>query len=398
MSVEKNKILLVDDSRSVRSQIGSILEAAGYQTISAVDGQDGLNKLAENEVDLIISDLEMPVLDGLGFCRAVKSDPRLRSIYFIMLSARTEIETRVRGRDTGADDYIVKTTHKDEFLARVRGGLRIRGLEQELKKTQAHLFHAEKMASLGQLSAGLAHEINNPIGFIISNLTSLDRYLARLGEFIDNQTAVLAKSEPSAPELDALAEQRRRLKIDHIRKDGKELIVESREGAERISRIVGNLRNFLDVDSYESRPTDLNESLEQAIQILLLEFKEIRPPRRDFGEIPLTRCNALQFNQACANILRNAAQASDAEADISVTTRVMGDKIVLTITDTGCGIPAENLQRIYDPFFTTRTVGQGAGLGLTSARDIIGKHDGTMTVESQVGVGTSVRIELPVQS
>jgi signal transduction histidine kinase len=398
MTVEKNIILLVDDSRSVRSQIGSILETAGYQIITAVDGKDGLNKLGENEVDLIISDLEMPVLDGLGFCRAVKGDPRLRGIYFIMLSARSETETRVRGRDTGADDYIVKTTHMDEFLARVRGGLRIRRLERELNIAQAHLFHTEKMASLGQLSAGLAHEINNPIGFIISNLTSLDRYLARLVEFIDNQAAVLAKGENSAAELDSLAEQRRRLKIDHILEDGKELIAESREGAERISRIVGNLRNFMDVDSYQSRPTDLNESLEQAIQIMLLEFKELRPPRRDFADIPLTRCNALQFNQVFANILRNAAQAAAAETEICVTTRSKDGKIILSIADSGCGIPAEILKRIFDPFFTTRTVGQGAGLGLTSARDIVSKHGGTISVESQVDVGTTVRIELPVQS
>lgn len=397
MVEKQSNILLVDDSRSVRSYVGEILEAAGYQVIVAVDGQDGMQKLQEHDVDLIVSDLEMPLMDGLDLCRAVKSDQRLRSIYFILLTVRTELKTRVLGLDSGADDYIIKTTHPAELIARVRAGLRIRQLERDLKLTQAHLFYAEKMASIGQLSAGLAHEINNPISFIISNLATLEKYLKRLFAFMDCQSQALAAGGPVPEALEQVAGRQQRLKIDRIVADGQELINESRDGAERIAELVGKLRSFMSMEGYECQLVDLNRALDLAVSFLQQEFSALRPPLKDFGEIPLTRCFPHQLNQVFAGLLRNAAQAIGREGEIRVASRCDGENIILTVADNGCGIPSESLHRIYDPFFTTRAVGQGAGLGLTIADAVVRKHGGSLEVYSQLGKGTSLTIHLPVQ-
>jgi len=393
----RSNILLVDDSRSARSRISEILENAGCSVILAVDGQDGLEKLREQDVDLIISDLEMPLLDGLGLCRAVKTDRQLSQIYFIMLTARTELATRVQGLDTGADDYIVKTTHPAELMARVRAGLRIRRLEKELQRAQAYLFHAEKIASIGQLAAGLAHEINNPLGFIISNLGSLDKYLARLSGFIADQDAVLTSIGEPPKEIGRLTEHRRQLNIDRLLEDGKELISESRDGAERIAGLIGKLRDFTSDEADDFRLTDLNQSLELAICFLMQEFKTLSPPRKDFGEIPLTRCYPNQLNQVFASLLHNAAQAIDQDGEISVVSRCEGKEIILTVADSGRGIPENNLDRIFDPFFTTRAVGAGTGLGLTISYDIVCKHGGSLIAESRLGEGTTFTVRLPVQ-
>jgi signal transduction histidine kinase len=398
MAEERHKILFVDDSRSVRNQIGGVLTAAGYTVILAEDGQQGLEWLREHDADLVISDMEMPRLDGLEFCQAVKSDQRLCNIYFILLTGHSEIEARVKGLDTGADDYIVKTTHQDEFIARVRAGLRVHSLQRKLQLTQAHLFHAEKMASVGQLAAGLAHEINNPIGFVISNLGTLHKYLTRLTEFLADQSSVLAHANIAPDELTRLADQARRLKIDCIVEDGSELINESLDGARCVGRIVANLQNFLNVDSYSSQLTDLNESLEVTVSILLHEFKDLSPVRKHYGEIPPTRCYPQQLNQVFANLLRNAAQAVGPQGKISISTSYEEGQIVLKIADAGQGIAPENLCRIYDPFFTTREVGKGSGLGLTIASDIVRKHGGSIDVDSCLGEGTTFTLHIPVQN
>jgi len=398
MADEQHKILLVDDSRSVRGQIGELLRIAGYTVILAEDGQEGLEWLREHEVDLIISDLEMPRLNGFELCKAVKSDQRLSNIYFILLTGRTEITSRVIGLDTGADDYIVKTTHQDEFIARVRAGLRVRSLERKLQRAQAHLFHAEKMASIGQLAAGLAHEINNPICFVSSNLATLGKYLTRLTEFLADQSSVLACAKIETAEIARLADQARRLKIDQIVDDGSELINESLEGTVRVAKIVANLSSCLNVKNYAGQLTNLNESLDVVVSTLSYEFKELCPIRKNYGDIPSTRCYPNQLIQAFVNVLRNAAQAVGPQGEISISSYYERGQIVLKIADGGQGIAPENLARIYDPFFTTRKVGQGAGLGLTIAYDIVRKHGGEIEVESLQGEGSTFTLNIPVQS
>ncbi|MCM2357224.1 MAG: ATP-binding protein [Geobacteraceae bacterium] len=266
---------------------------------------------------------------------------------------------------------------------------------QELQETHAQMLQKEKMASIGQLAAGVAHEINNPIGFISSNLNTLGKYVERLAEFIDVQAGALAALD--APEAGAeLGEIRRKLKLDYILGDVRELIAESLNGADRVRKIVRDLKSFSRADEGECREADINECLESTLNIVWNELKYKATLRRDYGEIPRTRCYPQQLEQVFMNLLVNAAHAIEKQGEVAVTTRYEGGSIHVSIADTGGGIPAERLGRIFEPFFTTKEVGEGTGLGLSISFDIVKKHNGEITVQSKVGEGTVFTVRIPV--
>ncbi len=265
----------------------------------------------------------------------------------------------------------------------------------ELKETQGHLLQQEKMASIGQLAAGVAHEINNPVGFIMSNLTTLGKYGERLAGFIQAQADALAAS-PSPEKTAELAELRRRLKLDQIIADLGQLISESIDGAERVKKIVQDLKSFSRIDEAEWQTTDINGCLESTLNIVWNELKYRAVVNREFGGLPLTRCNPGQLNQVFMNLLVNAAHALEREGTITVRSWHGDGAVHVAIADTGCGIPEEILKKIFDPFFTTKEVGKGTGLGLSISYDIVKKHGGEIRVESEVGKGTTFTVTLPV--
>jgi two-component system NtrC family sensor kinase len=260
----------------------------------------------------------------------------------------------------------------------------------ELSEAQSQIYQQEKMASIGQLAAGVAHEINNPMGFITSNLGSLDKYVGRLTEYIgvvDQALQQCGDGTVSTP----VQEARKRLKIDLILEDAHQLIAESQDGAGRVRRIVQDLKSFSRVDLAETALIDLNESLETTINIAWSELKYVAELIRDFGEIPKVRCFPQQLNQVFLNLLVNAAHAlGENRGQITVGTRQEEDQVLVTVSDTGCGMPPEVQRRIFEPFFTTKEVGKGTGLGLSISYDIIKKHGGTIEVESEVGRGTTL--------
>jgi len=265
----------------------------------------------------------------------------------------------------------------------------------ELKATQSHLLQQEKMASIGQLAAGVAHEINNPVGFIKSNLATLGKYADRLRQFIELQAGILAvtASDEQAADLKAAG---KKLKIDYLLDDIPELVTESIEGAERVKTIVQNLKSFSRVDQSEFGEADINECLESTINIVWNELKYKVTLERDYGELPPMRCYPQQLNQVFMNILVNGAQAIENKGEMTVATRVAGDFIEVRISDTGCGIPEEICQRIFEPFFTTKQVGKGTGLGMSISYDIVKKHGGDIAIDSKVGEGTTFIISLPL--
>ena len=265
----------------------------------------------------------------------------------------------------------------------------------ELKAAQSQLLQQEKMASVGQLAAGVAHEINNPMGFIISNLGALDKYCARFREFIEAQSGAL-NAPGDAARLAELAEMRKRLKIDYIIEDANQLLRESREGAERVKNIVQNLKGFSRVDEAEYKPADINAGLESTLAIVWNELKYKATVTKDYGALPLTRCNIGQLNQVFMNLLVNAAQAIEKQGTIAVKTWTNDGSVFVSVADTGCGIPGELCQRIFEPFFTTKDVGQGTGLGLSISYDIVKKHNGDMSVSSEPGKGTTFTVRIPV--
>jgi len=265
----------------------------------------------------------------------------------------------------------------------------------DLKRVQAQLLQQDKMASVGQLAAGVAHEINNPMGFIISNLGSLGKYVEKLTAYLDVDEKLLSGCDPAIRLM--ATQERQKYKIDRIRKDMPDLINESSEGAQRVRQIVQDLKSFSRVDSGAFAAADINEGLESTLSIAWNELKYKTTVTREYGQLPRVWCNMGQLNQVFLNILVNAAHAIVDHGEIRLTTWQDGDSVRITISDSGGGILPENLKRIFDPFFTTKEVGKGTGLGLSIAYDIVvNKHGGRIEVASEVGAGTTFAIVLPV--
>lgn len=266
----------------------------------------------------------------------------------------------------------------------------------ELKEAQMQIFQQEKMASIGQLAAGVAHEINNPMGFISSNLGTLNKYVNRLSEYIAAGEQAVATCGDSV-DASRLHELRKRLKIEYIMNDARQLIAESQDGAGRVRRIVQDLKSFSRVDQTETALVNLNEALETTINIAWNEIKYVAALNREYGDIPEILCFPQQLNQVFLNLLVNAAHAIG-EKQGTITVRSWSEKeyVFVSVADTGCGIPDEIRQRIFEPFFTTKEVGKGTGLGLSISYEIIRKHGGEISVESEVGQGTAFVVRLPV--
>jgi two-component system, NtrC family, sensor kinase len=265
---------------------------------------------------------------------------------------------------------------------------------KELQATQAQILHQEKMASIGQLAAGVAHEINNPIGYVSSNLNTLSKYLERLAGFITSQTEIVARA--AGPEVQKeLADLRQSLKIDHILRDIGPMLSETLDGTSRVGKIVQDLTTFSRVDNSDSCLADVSECLESAINIVWNELKYKATIHRDYGTIPPIHCYPQQLNQVFINLLVNAGHAIEGKGHLNVSTHADDSSIYISFTDDGSGIAPEHLTRIFEPFFTTKEVGKGTGLGLSITYDIIKKHQGDITVESTVGKGTTFTVRLP---
>ncbi|MDA8180382.1 MAG: response regulator [Deltaproteobacteria bacterium] len=264
----------------------------------------------------------------------------------------------------------------------------------DLKSAHAQMLQKEKMASIGLLAAGIAHEINNPIGFVASNLLTLEKYVGRFTEFSKAAVAVAAEALPaSAAEFEG---KRKALKVDRILEDVVPLIRESIEGTTRVSKIVSDLKSFSRVDDSGMKNADLNECLSSTINIAWNEIKYKAVLHKEFGDLPPVLCWPQQLNQVFMNLLVNAAQAIEKEGEITVRSWTEGDAVLVSVSDTGCGIPRDNLNRIFEPFFTTKEVGKGTGLGLSIAYDIVKKHSGAITVKSEEGKGATFTVRIPV--
>jgi two-component system NtrC family sensor kinase len=269
----------------------------------------------------------------------------------------------------------------------------------ELKSAQSQILQQEKMASIGQLAAGVAHEINNPMGFIISNINSLNKYTVKVMDYLKTQADVIDKSangrcDPEA--LNKLLEKKRSLKIDYISEDIVNLIRESLDGADRVKKIVQDLKNFSRIDETEYKMADINAGIDSTINIIWNELKYKASLVKEFGDIPPTKCNPGQLNQVFMNLLMNAVQAIEQHGEIRVKTWHEDNFIKVSIADSGCGIPEDKLGRIFEPFFTTKEVGKGTGLGLSIVYDIVKKHNGDIHVQSEIGKGTTFILSIPI--
>ena len=267
---------------------------------------------------------------------------------------------------------------------------------RRLGGTQEQLLQSEKMASIGQLAAGVAHEINNPIGYVHSNLGTLQEYVGSLLALIECYDTVLHSDDPVARRHEVQA-KRDRLDIDFITGDLPKLLEESREGIERVTKIVQDLKDFSRSSNSEPmRPADLHKGLESTINIVWNELKYKVHLEKHYGDMPLVECHASEINQVLMTLLINAGQAIDNRGSIVIATGAENDEAWISIADTGCGIAPEALPRIFEPFFTTKPIGRGTGLGLAVAYNIVAKHHGRIEVSSTPGNGSVFRLVLPI--
>ncbi|KAF0219760.1 MAG: two-component system NtrC family sensor [Geobacteraceae bacterium] len=315
----------------------------------------------------------------------------------VAVSQFEAVMVRKDGRMMNMECGVAPLSQEDETVSMVLSAEDIterKRAEGELKTTQMQLLQQEKMASIGQLAAGVAHEINNPMGFISSNLCTLDKYTDRFCEFIRYQSEALAGSRTA----EEVAEKKNHLKLDRITTDVKQLIHESLDGAERVKKIVQNLKSFSRLDEAELKYADINECLESTVNIVWNELKYKATLNRDLGAIPQTKCYPQQLNQVFMNLLVNAAHAIEKQGEITVRTWREDGFIHVSVSDTGCGIPEKIRDRIFEPFYTTKEVGKGTGLGLSISYDIVKKHNGEILVESEAGRGTTFTVRIPVAS
>lgn len=273
-------------------------------------------------------------------------------------------------------------------------------LQQEIderKQLESQLVQSEKLASLGQLAAGVAHEINNPIGFVTSNLGTLDGYFHQLLEMLDAyQAASQALEAQATAQLQQLREKN---ELEFLLEDIPSLIRESKDGIGRVGQIVKDLKDFSRVDTHQDwQWANLQQGIDSTLNIVAGEIKYKADVIREFQALPDIECLPSQINQVIMNLVINAAQAMGSERGIiTLRTGQLDEMAYIEVADNGSGIAPDTLQKIFDPFFTTKPVGQGTGLGLSLSYGIVKKHGGEITVNSQQGVGTTFRVHLPMR-
>lgn len=266
----------------------------------------------------------------------------------------------------------------------------------ELRRAYERMLQQEKLAAVGHLAAGMAHEINNPIGFIRSNLNSFAKYLQRLTEMLELYRGLMAQQEAADP-LRCQAEQRwRDLKLDFVLEDCGVLLTQSLDGADRVARIVADLKGFAHLEGVSGIAFDPNVELERLLAELAPSFPPDTQLETSFAPLPSVSGHPALLSQALNNVLRNAVQSRANGLRLRITSVTEGDQVVITIADNGCGIPAEQLSHVFEPFFTTRPVGSGTGMGLTVAREVLQGMRGDIELASTEGVGTVVTLRLPI--
>jgi two-component system, NtrC family, sensor kinase len=269
-------------------------------------------------------------------------------------------------------------------------------LIEKLQQAQAQLLQSEKMASIGQLAAGVAHEINNPVGFVNSNMSSLHGYVETLMKLIDGYDQLLTRAGADPETIAAVAAMKKQADLAFLKDDVTDLVRESMDGLKRVKDIVQSLKDFSHVGETDWQMADLHQGIDSTLTIANNGFKYKAKIDKQYGQLPPVKCLVSQLNQVFMNLIVNASHAIEESGVISIRTGVNGDWVWITVSDTGTGIAPEHLSRIFEPFFTTKPVGQGTGLGLSLSYNIVKKHGGRIEVQSELGKGTSFTVHLPI--
>lgn len=456
-------ILIVDDTPENLEVLSDALSSSGFEIAVATDGESAIEQVAYELPDLILLDILLPGIDGFETCRQLKANTSTHDIPVIFMTALTDTEDKVKGLSLGAVDYVTKPFQQEEVLARVKLHLRLRSLTKtlakqnvllkqeieartaaeaalhklnielekrvmertielskaldDLKQTQVQLVQREKLASLGQLIAGVAHEITNPVSFIFSNYTPTKEYISDIIKIL----RLYQKHFPTPPA--EIQEESDSVDLEFLLEDLPKILNSMKVGAESLFNISASLRHFSRLDTLSLMPVNIHEGIDSALLILQHRLKAMgdRPTIeviKEYDDLPPVECYPGQLSQVFINILANAIEALEEEIDVgfvgeegtsceaaSLTPKIWirtevheDDFVVVRIADNGSGITAEVQQRLFEPMFTTKPVGKGTGLGLSISRQIIQeKHHGKLTCTSSSDQGTEFVIEIPLQ-
>jgi signal transduction histidine kinase len=408
----KDRILIVDDDVSIRKLFVDCLSEQ-YDCVEATTVMEAFAHLSETEFALVITDVLLPGLSGIELLRRIIENYPYTAV--IMVSGVDRPQRALDAARLGAFDYLIKPCDLYLLELTVKHALERRTLlvnarqykldlearntelaegKAALERLQAQIVHSEKMVSLGQLSAGIAHELNNPVGFIYGNMDILNSCLSELKELLNFYDKVELPAEIKS-QADAIKE---RIDYEVTINDLNLIIGDCRDGAQRIRDIVQNLRTFSRLDEAKFKKTDIHEGIDSTIRLLSRYYSADNINLiRDYGELPLVDAFSGQLNQVWMNLLVNAAQAVSAKGgEVRITTRAYEESVVVAIQDTGCGISPEHLNRIFDPFYTTKPVGEGTGLGLSISFGIIERHGGTIKVDTRLDEETTFTVTLPI--
>jgi two-component system NtrC family sensor kinase len=421
--VGPKRILAIDDSPTYLNELLAVLRGEGYDVVPGRSGEEGIEMLANQSFDCILLDLVMPGIDGIQTCCRIKASPLHRDIPLIMLTAAENRQAMIEALASGADDFISKSNELEVLKARVRAQLRRKQFEDEhrsirekllrseieasearaarelaetraklveelehknleltqayrdLQTAQSQLVQSAKLASLGEMVAGVAHEINNPLAFVISHLSTVRRSTTKLdasvrGALVEELLGTWQRVTDRLAEMDT--------------------------GLVRMRDLVLKLRTFSRLDEGERKVVSIRECVESLLLILGHRFKDRIDVQKQYGEPDLLECYPGLLTQAVMNLVANAIDAISGRGAITIITGAAGDSYRISVVDTGTGIPEKMRDKILDPFFTTKPVGQGTGLGLSITYSIVRKHGGTLEFTPGEGGGTVASIRLPL--
>ncbi len=407
------RVVFADDSSSIR-RLAERMLGADYALEICADGDEAVAAARREPPDVVVSDLLMPRVDGREVMRQLRADPATRHVPFILVTAEEDqaIDTMV----AGADDYLTKPFTAAALRARVAAAVRtyhvyrqlelqheeLRRVHAESARLELELREAHKLEAVGRLASGIAHEFNTPVQFLADQTRYLRDAMQGLERVMAAKDEALAAS--AGPEVRArLAALEEELDVPYLRAGQARVFERMLDGLQRVGGLVKSLKEFANPDQQIMQLTDLNRALLATLEVARSEYQPVADVVTDLGPVPQVICHAGSVNQVFLGILVNAAQAvGDVQArtgrrgTIRVATALDGPAVRVSIGDTGAGIPEAARHRIFEPFYTTREVSLGRGLGLASARAVVERHRGRIRFESEVGMGTIFHVWIPI--